>query len=67
MTRTENKPLAAKGLKSYRYLGRYGFIMIGARDNADALSEAQRSMRHDTATPDRLERWNGTNYEKVKP
>jgi hypothetical protein len=27
-----NKPLAAAGLTSYRYKGRYGWIMIGARD-----------------------------------
>lgn len=38
-----NKPVAAKGLTSYRYEGPYGFIMIGARDVKDALSEAKRS------------------------
>lgn len=40
-----NKPLAAEGLISYRYYnGAYGWVMIGAKDNADALREAQRSV-----------------------
>ncbi len=55
-----NKPLAAKNLTSYRYKGRYGFIMIGAHDYADALREAARST--DNATADNLEIWNGTKY-----
>jgi hypothetical protein len=38
-----DKPLAAPGLNSYRYRGRYGFIMIGATDTPDALNEARRS------------------------
>lgn len=37
------KPLAAAGLTSYRAKGLYGWIMIGARDDADALREAKRS------------------------
>ena len=37
------RPLAARGLRSFRYLGRYGFIMIGARDIPDALAQAERS------------------------
>lgn len=40
---TCDKPLAAPGLTSYRYRGRYGWIMIGASDDADALREAARS------------------------
>jgi len=39
-----NKPMAAHGLKSYRYKGRWGYIMIGAKDWKDALSEAKRSL-----------------------
>lgn len=39
----EDRPLAATGLTSYRYRGRYGWIMIGAYDKADALNEASRS------------------------
>lgn len=38
-----NRPCAAPGLISYRYRGRYGWIMIGARDHTDALNEASRS------------------------
>ena len=60
-----DKPLAAHGLTSYRYQGRYGFIMIGAKDDGDALREAQRSLTWDTATPDNLERWNGTQYQAI--
>ena len=56
-------PCAIQGLTSYRYAGNYGWIMIGATDHADALREAARSMRHDTATLDKLQVWNGTQYE----
>jgi hypothetical protein len=58
-----DKPLAAHGLTSYRYAGNYGWIMIGATDHADALKQAQRSMRHDTPTIDKLQVWNGIQYE----
>ena len=60
-----DKPLAAHGLTSYRYKSRYGFVMIGAKDDEDALREAQRSLTRDTATPDNLERWNGSQYRPV--
>jgi len=40
---THEKPLAAPGLTSYRYRGRYSWIMIGAKDHRDALREALRS------------------------
>ncbi len=40
---THNKPLATKGLKSYRYKGRYGYIMIGANSTKEALSKAAKS------------------------
>jgi len=62
----ENKPLAAHGLTSYRYKGRYGFVMIGAKDDTDALKEAQRSLAWDKATPEKLERWNGTEYRHIQ-
>jgi hypothetical protein len=39
--------------------------MIGARDDAHALKEAQRSLTRDTATPEKLERWNGTQYQAI--
>ena len=59
-----NKPMAAHGLTSYRYKGRYGWIMIGAKDDADALKEAQRSTS-DKVTADNLQIWNKTQYQKV--
>lgn len=55
-----NRPCASDGWKSYRYRGRYGWIMIGARDDADALNEASRSTVD--VTKDRLQRWNGVKY-----
>lgn len=58
-----NRPIAINGLSSYRYNGRFGYIMIGATDHADALREAGRS----TPTPDMklLEIWNGLKYVPV--
>lgn len=50
-----DKPMALPGRISYRYRGRYGWIMIGALDDADALREAARST--DNVTWDRLEWW----------
>mgnify|MGYP001556602952 CR=1 FL=1 len=60
-----DRPLAAAPLKSYRYKGAYGWIMIGARDDADALIQAARSFsdKRLTANEDNLERWNGYFYE----
>ena len=55
--RNHDKPLAAAPLKSFRYRGRYGYVMIGATDVADALREAGRSLENDTPTMDRLELW----------
>jgi len=57
----EDRPLAAHGLKSYRYRGPYGWIMIGATGWADALKEAARST-HAPIEPERLQRWDGTAY-----
>ena len=59
-----NKPMAADGLISYRYRGRYGWIMIGASTDTDALCQAQLST-DDAVTPDRLERRNGQHYVGV--
>ena len=59
------KPLADHGLTSYRYRGRYGWIMIGARDDMDAMREASRSTDY-PVTLDKLEIWNGTNYVPVR-
>jgi hypothetical protein len=38
-----NRPCAAAPLISYRYRGAYGFVMIGATDDADAMFQAHRS------------------------
>jgi hypothetical protein len=59
-----NRPLAAAGLISYRYHGRYGWIMIGATDDADALRQAARST-DDAIELARLEVWSGGVYRKV--
>lgn len=61
MTAIHDRPCAATGLTSYRYRGRYGFIMIGAEDHPDALKQAARST-HDPITADKLEVWDGAQY-----
>ena len=58
------RPCAARGLESYRCRGRFGWIMIGAVNDDDALNEARRSwsgaeMKH-------IERWDGEQYVPVK-
>ncbi len=62
-----DKPLAAAGLVSYRYEGPYGWIMIGAKDDADALSEANRSLEHKTASLSKLQVWEGDKYVPAHP
>ena len=61
------KPMAAEGLNSYRYQGRYGHIMIGAKDHEQALREAQRSTR-DPVKMEHLEHWHEGEgkYKSVK-
>jgi hypothetical protein len=56
-----NRPCAAQGLTSYRYAGRYGWIMIGAINDADAIKEAGRSSS-DPIDRAKLQRWNGEQY-----
>jgi hypothetical protein len=59
-------PCAAPGLKSYRYpTGLFGWIMIGAKDDGDALNEADRSREHKGASLTLLEVWDGTTYRPV--
>lgn len=60
-----DKPVAAPGLTSYRYKGRYGWVMIGARDQADAINEVSRSI-DDIPDPANLQVWNGTEYVPVQ-
>lgn len=59
----DNKPLAAKGLTSYRSKSPLGYIMIGAKDHDDAHREAKRS--YDGAKREDLEIWNGKKYVKA--
>lgn len=54
------RPLAVHPFTPYRLRGPYGWIMIGARDHADAMREAARSTRN--PEPGNLEVWNGTRY-----
>jgi hypothetical protein len=61
-----NKPMAAKGLVSYRYKGNYGYVMIGATDHTDAKKEAERSISSKFDV-NNLEVWNTKTkkYQKV--
>lgn len=59
-TQASERPLAAPGLTSYRCRGRFGWIMIGAHDGADALREARRSWPE--AMSDSMEVWDGRRY-----
>jgi hypothetical protein len=56
---------AIAGLDTYRYMGRYGFIYIGATSTAQARNEAARSTR-DEIKLDKLELFNGTSWEAAK-
>lgn len=66
------KPLAAAGLTSYRYPSGRGLIssqqtwvMIGAKDHADAINEANRSLSQKAASMDKLQIWDGEKYVSV--
>jgi hypothetical protein len=56
------KPLAAPGLLSYRYRSRYGWIMIGAHNDSDALHQAGRSLSYGEPDAANLQRWDGAQY-----
>lgn len=60
----EDISLAASGLISYRYPGRYSWIMIGARDIEEALTEAARSTS-EAIDRAKMQVWNGHSYETV--
>lgn len=61
-----DRPMAAKGLTSYRHKSPYGHVMIGAKDHDDALREAGRSLTSGKPSMDHLEVWNGSKYEPAK-
>lgn len=58
-----DKPLAAPGFTSYRCASPYGWVMIGAVNEHDAIKQAARS----TAKPrvEDLQVWDGTTYVPV--
>ncbi|MEN5275780.1 hypothetical protein ABE527_02405 [Brucella sp. TWI432] len=59
-----DRPLAAPGLISFRCRSPYGgWIMIGANNPDEAMSEALRSSQ--TASRDTLQIWNGYRYVPV--
>ena len=60
-----SRPLAAEGFTSYRYAGRYGWIMIGAKDDRDARAQARRSPDGAELQRDRLQVWDGNDYRPV--
>ena len=60
MMAIHDRPMAAHGLTSYRLRGRYGWIMIGATNHADAMREAARSTQE--PKPENLQVWGGTQY-----
>ena len=64
MTDVTSKPLAAEGYDSYRYKGAYGWIMIGANSDAEALGEARRSIPDPKVvlSLEKLQRWDGSAY-----
>lgn len=60
-----SRPLAAKGLTSYRCKGSFGWIMIGAVDHDDAMREARRSSPH--VSPEGLQVWDRGQYVSCYP
>lgn len=59
-----DRPLASPGLVSYRCRNRFGWTMIGAKDDEEALREARRS--DPGAKAEDLEVWTERGYEKVR-
>ena len=55
-----DKPLASPGLLSYRCKNSFGWTMIGATDDADAMKQAKRS--DPKARSEDLQRWDGASY-----
>lgn len=60
MTMTHDKPLATKGMTSYRCRSPFGWIMIGARDSDDAMRQARLS--NEAASREDLQIWDGVRY-----
>jgi hypothetical protein len=64
-TDTANKPMAIAGLISYRAACPFGWIMIGARDDDDALVQARRSRA--SVQPEDIQVWDGQQYVACVP
>lgn len=61
-----DRPLADHGLTSYRYWGQFGWIMIGAHCDEDALQHAKRSMEESSEpTLDRLQVWSAAHNRYI--
>lgn len=60
LTQPTERPLACAPYTSYRFKGPFGWIMIGAMDDEEAMREAQRST--DNPRWEDLQRWDGTQY-----
>ena len=58
-----NRPMACKPYTSYRCQGNYGWIMIGAMNDAEAFCEALRSSPN--AKRETLQVWRNGKYEAV--
>ena len=65
MTHFSDRPLAAEGLISYRYRTTFGWCMIGAENDKDALVQAARSVDGLTIYQN-LQVWNGDKYIAVE-
>ncbi len=59
------RPLASPGLLSFRLALPFSFVMIGAKDDADAMIQASRSTPHPRIED--LQRWNGQAYVPCRP
>jgi hypothetical protein len=55
-----DRPLADPSLTSYRCKNRFGWTMIGAKNNEDAMREALRSC--EVSRREDLQVWNGSCY-----
>lgn len=64
MNDVTKNPLAQSPLISYRCKSLYGWIMIGAKDEEDAMSEALRSS--ELAKREDLQKWDGTKYQPIE-
>jgi cobalamin biosynthesis Co2+ chelatase CbiK len=67
MKTTQERPSAAPGKTAYRYRYGFGWIMVDAKDQDDALKKVGVATCDEDYVPNlkHLEIWNGTEYEKI--